>query len=580
MCDDGPPRPAAMDDAVLAAGDGAGLGWAGFPFGRYGPSLGSGPRLASEGGMRRRDALAGAGLVAAWGGAAAAGLGWSGPLAAQPVLGPPEPFSWEGLIDQARTLATQPYRHPGDERPPQIAALTWDQHNAIRYRRDKSLWVGTDLPFQVQFFHLGVFYDKAVRIFEIADGQARPIAYDPALFDFGPTRLDPPPPPDLGFAGWRMHFHTNFEQDVAVFLGASYFRATDRGDHYGMSCRGLAVGTGLPEPEEFPLFSRFWLVRPRPSDIALTAYALLESESVTGAYRFGIAPGGLTTMDVTAHLFPKRPIERLGIAPLTSMYWFGENDRRATDDWRTEVHDSDGLSLWRGNGEWVWRPLTNPPTTLVSSFLDESPRGFGLLQRDRAFAHYQDKDAEYERRPSVWVEPLQDWGKGAVRLLEIPTAGETFDNVAAFWHPEAPVRPGEELALSYRLYWCQEPPVQPSVARCTATRTGRGGVIGHELDTMRKFVVDFQGGDLPLIPADAPVEAVVSASRGQVVTLTVLDGRVKISPSIRPVPEIDGWRVTFDLAYDGADPIDLRLFLRLGPTTLTETWLYLWTPPR
>jgi glucans biosynthesis protein len=263
------------------------------------------------------------------------------------------------------------------------------------------------------------------------------------------------------------------------------------------------------------------------------------------------------------------------------MYQFGENDRRASDDWRQEIHDSDGLAMWRGNGERVWRPLVNPPQLRVSYFADESPKGFGLLQRDRSFDHYQDEGARYERRPSVWVEPKGQWGKGGVHLVEIPTADETFDNIVAFWTPAEPVEAGQERELAYKLYWCPEPPFRPQeVAVCVATRIGRGGIIGQPVTrNLRKFVVDFSGGDLPLVPKGAPVEPVIAVSRGQVEQLTALDGRIPISPLARPLPQINGWRLTFDLSWEGIEPIDIRMFLRMGPTTLTETWLYQWTPP-
>ena len=241
--------------------------------------------------MDRRDLLHGSATLAGWA-LLARVLGDAPALMAQPALGPALPFTWEGLKNQARDLSTQPFEPPGDQRPPQLAALTWDQYEALHFRPEHALWADTDLPFRVQFFHLGLYYQAAVRIFVVDDGQARPIEYDPSLFDYGPTKFDPPLPHDLGFAGWRLHYHTQFAQDVAVFLGASYFRATDAGSQYGISCRGLAVDTGLDRPEEFPRFSRFWLVRPRPTDTTLTAYALLESESITGAYRFGISPGG------------------------------------------------------------------------------------------------------------------------------------------------------------------------------------------------------------------------------------------------------------------------------------------------
>jgi glucans biosynthesis protein len=531
--------------------------------------------------MDRREILNGAATLAGWG-LLARVLARAPALLAQPALGPAQPFDWDWLKAFARDLATQPFEPPGDQRPPQLAALTWDQYQALRFRPDHALWADTASPFRVEFFHLGSYYKAAVRIFDVADGTARPIEYDPSLFDYGPTGFDPPLPHDLGFAGWRLHFHTNFPQDIAVFLGASYFRATDAGDQYGISCRGLAVDTGLSRPEEFPSFTRFWLVRPRPTDTTMTAYALLESESITGAYRFAISPGGTTIVEVTAQLYPRKPIERLGIAPMTSMFWFGENERRMQDEWREEIHDSDGLSMWRGNGEWVWRPLTNPTVLQISSFLDENPRGFGLLQRDRDFAHYQDEAFRYERRPSVWIEPLASWGKGRILLSEIPTEDETDDNIVAFWQPDTAIVPGAQLELAYRIHWCQRAPVQPTVAICVGTRIGRGGVTGFvqpNPDNLRKFVVDFAGGDLALIPKDAPVEPVITLSRGKVEPVTSLGGLFRVSPYLRPLPEINGWRCTFDLSWEGTAPIDIRLFLRLGPSTLTETWLYLWTPP-
>ena len=454
------------------------------------------------------DLLHGSATLAGWG-LLAQVLGRAPSCSAQPALGPAQQFTGTGSRPWRATSRPSRSSHRATSARRTGGAELGSVRGAA-FRPDHALWADTDLPFRVQFFHLGRYFQAAVRIFVVDDGQARPVEYDPSLFDYGPTSFDPPLPHDLGFAGWRLHYHTNFAQDVAVFLGASYFRATDAGSQYGISCRGLAVDTGLDRPEEFPRFSRFWLVRPRPTDTTLTAYALLEGESVTGAYRFGISPGGVTTIEVTAQLFPRKPIERLGIAPMTSMFWFGENEQRGTDEWREEIHDSDGLSMWRGNGEWVWRPLTNPPRLQISSFLDENPRGFGLLQRDRDFAHYQDEAFRYERRPSVWIEPLANWGKGRVLLSEIPTADETNDNIVAFWQPDAPVVPGAQLELAYRIHWCQRAPVQPTVAICVGTRIGRGGVTGFvqpNPDNLRKFVVDFAGGDLGADPARTPGRA-------------------------------------------------------------------------
>jgi glucans biosynthesis protein len=307
----------------------------------------------------------------------------------------------------------------------------------------------------------------------------------------------------------------------------------------------------------------------------MTVYALLDSPSVAGAYRFGLAPGATLVMDVDAALYPRKPIERLGVAPLTSMFQCGENDRRVAADWRPEIHDSDGLALWTGTGEWLWRPLVNPAGVRVNSYTDTNPRGFGLLQRDRNFDHYQDDGVHYEQRPSAWVEPKatigSGWGPGAVQLVELPTVDETSDNIVAFWHPSDKPRPGQELLFSYRLYWGTQPPFAPALARTVATRTGLGGVVGRKRRYFSwRFAVDFVGGELATLAKDAKVEPVITTSRG----------RIEL-PSARPQVEIGGYRALFDLRPTDAsvEPVDLRLYLRLHSQPLTETWTYQWTPP-
>ncbi|MEW6265610.1 MAG: glucan biosynthesis protein D [Thermodesulfobacteriota bacterium] len=479
-------------------------------------------------------------------------------------------FSFEKLKEEARRAAEKPYLPRPSDLPAPLAALNWDQYQAIKYRPDHSLWRDKNLAFQIRLFHLGLYFKQAVRINEVVDGLAKPIVYSADLFDYGPNRFDAPLPPDLGFAGFRIHFQNDFELDLAAFLGASYFRATSGQKQYGLSARGLALDTGLSRPEEFPMFTAFWLERPAPGQTWLAVYALLDSESLSGAYSFRIYPGWALVMQIEAALYPRKPIERLGIAPLTSMFQCGENDRRAADDFRPEIHDSDGLSVWTGSGEWIWRPLINSPSLRVNSFLDDNPRGFGLLQRDREFNNYQDDGAFYHRRPSLWVEPVGQWGRGAVTLVEIPTEDETFDNIVAFWKPDRPVLAGQELNYSYRLHWCVEPPARPPLARVVATRLGVGGVVGRKRPYYsRKFVIDFAGGDLPMLSGKAPVEAVITASRGTVENV-----------SARPLWEINGRRAIFDLKPQGPDPIDLRLYLGQGGATLTETWMYQWLPPK
>lgn len=482
-----------------------------------------------------------------------------------------QPFDHAWLKGHARWLSERPYQAPARQLPAAVEALDWDQYQSIRFRPDQALWRSERLRFQAQFFHLGLFFKSPVRIHEAVNGQAREIAYRPAMFDHRKSGLARTSlPDDLGFAGFRLNFHTDLERDICAFLGASYFRAVGGEWQYGLSARGLAIDTAMPYPEEFPDFTAFWLERPDPQSSTVVVHALLDSPSVAGAYRFLITPGDTLVMDIDASLYPRKTIERLGVAPLTSMYQVGENDRRMGYDWRPEIHDSDGLALWTGSGEWIWRPLTNPVNLAFNAFQDQQPRGFGLLQRDRDFENYQDDGVFYERRPSLWVEPKGDWGKGSVQLVEIPTVDETFDNIVAFWNPERKPQAGEELLYSYRLHWGAHPPAKPRLAHCVATRTGLGGVIGQPRKYFSwRFAVDFAGGDLSLLGRDANVKAVITPSRG----------RVEIV-SARPLHSVRGYRAMFDLVPpEDTEPITIRLYLENAGQPLTETWLYQWSPP-
>ena len=469
-------------------------------------------------------------------------------------------------------MAAAPYQAPASHLPDAVAKLNWDQYQAIRLRHNHALWASASSPFRVEFFHLGLNYKSPVSMFEVQGGTARPIPYDPALFDYGTSGLDPAQlHSDLGFAGFRVFYRTDWKRDIAAFLGASYFRAVGKEMQYGQSARGLAIDCGMDRPEEFPNFTAFWFERPAPDAKRLTVCALLDSPSVAGAYRIDIQPAATLVMDIDAALYPRTAIERVGIAPLTSMFLTAENDRRVANDWRTDIHDSDGLSLWTGRGEWIWRPLTNPVSLRFNAYVDENPHGFGLLQRDRNFDNYQDDGVFYERRPSVWVEPRGEWHNGSVQLVELSARDETDDNVVAFWNPARKPQAGEELLFSYRLHWGTKMPVEPALARVVATRTGVGGIVGQPRKYFSwRFVVDFAGANLAKLPQGAKVEPVISASRGE----------IEIT-SARPLESIRGYRAMFDLrpTDPSTEPINLRLFLRNGRQPLTETWLYQWTPP-
>jgi periplasmic glucans biosynthesis protein len=481
-------------------------------------------------------------------------------------------FDYARLKGQARELATHPYIAHESELPRSLQNLSWDEYQQLMFKHNHALWSRDKLLFRVELFHLGLYFKTPVTIYELVDGKTREVAYDSDMFSYGTSgvignRL----PKDLGFAGFRFHYFTDWRRDVIAFLGHSYFRAVGGEMQYGISARGLAIDTAMPSPEEFPAFTRFWLRKPEPGGGTATVYALLDSPSATGAYRFDITPGDSLSMKVDAAIYPRKAIQRLGVAPLTSMYLIGENSRRADWDWRPEIHDSDGLAMRTGHGEWIWRPLVNPRQLRFNAYADTNPKGFGLIQRDRNFDHYQDDGVFYNKRPSVWVEPTGNWGDGSVQLVEIPTMDETFDNIVVFWNPAQPIEPGQELLYSYNLFWGGKPPMAKELAHAVDTFTGLGGVVGQKRKYYSKrFVVDFKGGKLPMLGKSTKVKPVINVSAGKIELI-----------SARPQHIIGGYRAMFDVVPpdDGEAPINLRLYLEADGQPLTETWMYQWTPP-
>jgi len=399
----------------------------------------------------------------------------AGPAPTGLMFGPPRPFSWAGLQARAMAAAARPYQ-PVEPRTDQLAGLDFDALGQIRFKPDAALWAGDKKIGAVEFFHLGRYVQTPVTISVLEGEIAREVIYARDLFEIPAASPASRLPSDLGFAGFRV-LNPGARTDWIAYQGASYFRSADPFDQYGLSARGLAIDTAVGGPEEFPTFTSYWLERGAEG---LGVYALLEGPSVAGAFRFfhRRGPDGLV-QDVEASLTFRAAVQRLGIAPLTSMYWYGTADRPPAGDWRPQIHDSDGLSLWTGKGERLWRPLANPPRVATHVFVDEDPQGFGLMQRDRTFADYQDDGAFYDRRPSAWVEPIGAWGEGSVELVEIPTHLETEDNVVAFWTPAKMVAEGDGMTIRYRLHWSAAEPIPPGVARAVATWTGAGGRPGQ-----------------------------------------------------------------------------------------------------
>ncbi len=475
-------------------------------------------------------------------------------------------FGLDDIAVKARSLAAKPYVAPAAKLPPELRELDYDGYRDIRFRPEKALWRAEKLPFELMFFHQGRAVSEPVRINVVEPSGEHAVAFDPALFDYGKTGIDPRKFQGLSFNGFRVHYAVNnprYKDEVLVFQGASYFRALGKGQGYGLSARGLAVDTATPEGEEFPRFVEFWIERPHVNATSLTIYALLDSRRIAGAFRFVLTPGIETQMQVTARLFPREKIAKLGVAALTSMYAFGEN-QPGRDDFRPEVHDSDGLSIQSSEGEWVWRPLVNPKRLLVTSFSMTNPRGFGLMQRDRASSSYEDPEAQYERRPSAWIEPIGNWGAGRVELVQIPTPDETNDNIVAYWVPQSPVGPERPIELAYRIRWQSAgtgPTTQGWVAQ---TRRGKGFV--RKVDTDINYVVDFDGPTLRRIAAGTEIEPVV---------WTDANAEVR-ERNLFKNPVTGAWRMTVRFKrLDAAKPVELRAYLKRQQATLTETWSYI-----
>ncbi len=477
---------------------------------------------------------------------------------------PPTPFSTSNVNAEAKRLADQPFGKPALDLPPPFNKLNYDQYRDIRFRSEKAIWKGEHLNFEIQPFAMGWLYDMPVDLWVVDNGAASRLVANGKLFSFGPLIGPSPDDAPYGFSGFRVHGPINRSDnfdEYAVFQGASYFRAVGRGQGYGASARGLALNTARPGGEEFPFFRTFWLEKPKPGATQVTLYALLDSPSTTGAYRFVIEPGETTTMDVSATLYPRVALPHVGIAPLTSMFLNGNATPRRTRDFRPEVHDSEGLAIVNGSEERLWRPLNNPKTLQVSAFMDKDPRGFGLWQRDRTFRSYEDLEAHYEQRPSVWVQPKGQWGEGYIELVEIPVENEIHDNVVAYWHPGKPLTPGGPHVFNYKLSWGRDVPASWSGARVAKTRVGAGKKPENLL-----FVIDLTG---PAVKdaKDLPV-ADVTASAGQI-------SNVAVQRNL----EISGVRVTFELTPGDAELAELRCILKAGDQAVSETWLYRWTKP-
>ncbi len=488
-------------------------------------------------------------------------------LAAAPRMAAAEyadgmPFSRDWLRAEAERLAASPYE-PRPEVPQGWLDLDYDQYRMIWFNHQHALWRDSGRPLEVDMFPAGLFFEHAIEINTVSDGIARKVPFDIGYFDRTDQFPDLPVTGTMGYSGLRLRAEMNTAdifEEFMVFQGASYFRAIANGQTYGLSARGLALKTADPMGEEFPDFTRFFLETPEPGAEEYTVHALLNGPSVAGAYTFRISHGHPARVSVEATLYPRFDLENVGLAPLTSMFLFDDTNHIRFDDFRPAVHDSEALMIWNGAGERLWRPLANPTRLQSSFFVDENPRGFGLIQRDRDIEAYADFEARYENRPSLWITPQGDWGRGSVQLVEIPADREIYDNIVAYWRPATPIQAGQRFDFAYDMAWGDEPPGLPDVAPVTNTRIGGG------FDQITQVVaIDF--ADHPALSGDlSEYTHHISAS-----ALTLSDGILERHPGT------GGLRLAFSFDPEEAEASELRAQLRRDGVLVSEVWLYRWT---
>ncbi|SFH77039.1 glucan biosynthesis protein [Albimonas pacifica] len=519
--------------------------------------------------LDRRRFVVGAGAATLMAAAPAASDSPVGMARAQEA--PPEGFGFEAVIERARALAAESHAPRRQSPNGPFADLGYDKYRSIRYRQEARIWRGENRGFELDLMPPGSIYTDRVDVSVVENGAERPLPFDAQALHFDPERFGLPDgrAPEgagegLSWTGFRIRFPLNRPEamdEVAVFQGASYFRGVARNQIFGLSARALAIKTGAPGGEEFPVFTHFWVHRPDENAAEILIHALLDSPSVAGAYEFLVRPGAETTMDIRSVLIPRDDIQEIGVAPLTSMYYFGAKERGRVDDYRDAVHDSSGLQMLTGAGERLWRPVQNPATLQMSFFQDENPKGFGLVQRQRDFASYSDAEARYEKRPSAWVTPAQGWGKGGEMLVEIPTQSEFNDNIVSFWRPEQALEAGQTYSFDYRLYWCGLPPDDAPTARVVSTRGGRS----IHAENSRLLAVDFDLGDRGMAGIEPRVE--VSGAPLENVHFYGVPGGSRARVVMRFQPP----------ANAGVE-FRLQLFETTSGEPVSETWLYRWTP--
>lgn len=497
-------------------------------------------------------------------------LGGSAALISAPVFGARADTVPSGdaggpadLSRLARDMAQRPYQPSRAPLPPPFAGLSYDAYRGIRPIPGRAGGLATGRGFVADLLPPGLYFPDPVEIEIASDDGFRKVPFTPDLFSFEPRYFDaiPDTAPGAGFSGLRLRHALNAPDvmdEVMVVQGASYFRAIGRAMAYGLSARALALGTGGPGPEEFPRFTHLRLHAGQGDSIRMEG--VIDSPALAAYLDMTLHPGGDTRMGLDITLHPRRDIDDIGVAPLTSMFLKGPMRAAVSDDFRPRVHDSDVLYIENGAGEQLWRPIANPARIETSAFVDDAPVSFGLFQSARRFDDFQDTEARYHDRPSAIVRPRGDWGRGAVMLVEIPTDTEFMDNIVAFWRPDAPLRSGGAYAFSYDLEWTVSAPDHGQPVRIVQSRSGRE----HAREGVRRFVIDIAGG------ADDLTPDIAASDEAQIEGIALF-----------ALPGERGMRLTFLMAPQDRDAVDLRVVLRDGGgRSVGPVWLHRWTRAR
>ena len=514
-----------------------------------------------------RLALGGAAVPAATGLAASL----SSPLSAQSAsakTGPapqPEAFSAAKVVEMARALAAEPHKPPGSAPLDPLGSASPEEIATIRYRTGDLIWAGAGLAFAIEPVHRSRNFPGEVELYTVEGTTASRVVYDPARCDFG-TLKPPPASAHLGFTGFRILRRRDDGQllPAASLVNASILAGIAPNQAWGAISRPLSVHLPDQIGEEPSQMRAVWIEQPRSVATELVMHALVDTPSLAGAIRFTLRADDATVIDTECTLFTRKQVDHLALAPVQATYLAGPIDWPPTPDMRPAVYEAAGVQMQTGNGEWIWRPVSNRSRLQISGFVDRDPQGYGLMQRDRGFGAFLDDENDWQRRPSVWIEPIGKWGAGEVTLLEIPAASQNNKNIACYWRPRPGLAAGAEVNYAYRQFWSWQAPSRPDGAIVTASRIGR--IPGDTSEGKTRFLVQFEGGQLGDPAKAAAIVPTIWSSAGKVAAIRVYRA-----------PRQNSMRVVFDLDAGGQPLVELRVWLKHDNAPMSEAWLYRWT---